>query len=189
MIDVETTPFTMYNLAMGLLAAAGTVYLLYTKRFVIEYRRFLSYLCTGILLFAVGGPLVDVFAPEWSHVIHGIAAMFVLFGLYDPVHNDLRKEEWIRLLFEEPEQLRHPREWMRPVDEQILKVFNSSELVLTPSIIAYNIGYSSKEVNRRLSTMTDHGYVERIEHGKYRMTEVGGSYLHGRLDAPQEVGE
>ncbi len=182
MVHANLTPFTLYNFAIGLLSAVGIAYLLYTQWYVIEYRRFLSYLGAGLLLFAIGGPLADLLAPGWIHLVHGVAATFVVFGLYNPVHNDLREEEWMRLLFTEPGQLRHPREWMRPMDERILKVFNSSGLVLTPAIIAYNIGYSSKEVNRRLSTMVEHDFVKRVERGKYRMTEVGEQYLHGGFE-------
>lgn len=182
MVHATLTPFTVYDLAMGILTAVGVVYLLYTKQFVLKYRRFLYYLGAGFLLFAVGGPLTYIFVPEWIHLVHGVSALFVVLGLYNPVHNDLRDEEWVELLFQEPGQIRHPKEWMRPVDERILELFHSSDLVLTPSIIAYNIEYSSKEVNRRLSELEDHGFVERVERGKYQMTDIGELYLQGRLD-------
>lgn len=179
---VQITPFTVYNLGMGLLAAIGLLYMLYTQRFRIRYRRFLYFLVGGLLVFAIGGPLSDLFAPRWTHFIHGLAALFVVFGLYNPVHNDLREDEWVELLVAEPEQVRHPREWMRSIDDLILELFHSSELVLTPTIIAYNINYSSKEVNRRLTTLEEHGLVKKIERGKYQLTERGEQYLQGRLN-------
>lgn len=180
------TPFTLYNLGMGVVSAVGICYLLYTQFFVLRYRRFLSFLGTGFLVFSLGGPLSAILVPEWTHFVHGIAALFVVFGLYDPVHNDLRTDEWVELLFREPGQIRHPEAWMRPADERILEVFHSSGLVLTPAIVAYNIDYSTKEVNRRLSELTDHDFVERVERGKYRMTDIGEHYLQGRFAATAE---
>lgn len=181
MVPAVMTPFTAYNLVMGLFTALGIGYLLYSQQFLMRYRRFLYLLVLGFLLFSVGGPLTGLVYPDWVHLVHGMAALLVVLALYNPVHNDLREEEWVRLLFEDPGQVRHPREWMRPIDERILELFHSSDLVLSPSIIAYNIDYSSKEVNRRLSTLTDHGFIERVERGKYRMTDIGELYLQGRL--------
>lgn len=178
---VQVTVFTAYNLVMGLLAAAGLVYLLYTQRVFIKYRRFLYFLVIGFLVFSIGGPLTDLFAPGWAHLVHGFAALFVIFGLYNPVHNDLRTGEWMELLLEEPNQVRHPREWMQPVDTRILELFHSSELVLTPTIIAYNIDYSAKEVNRRLLELEKYEFVRKVERGKYQMTELGERYLQGQL--------
>lgn len=171
----------LYNLAFGLLAAVGLVYLAYSQRFVIGYRRFFYLLIVGLLVFSVGGPLADLYAADFSHAIHGIAALFVILGLYDPVHNDLRKDEWARLLVQEPSEIRHPGEWMVPMDDEILELFHSAHLVLTPAIIAYNIDRSREEVNRRLSALEGHGLVERVERGKYRITPYGEQYLHGEF--------
>lgn len=175
-------PSPVYNLLIGLFSSVGIGYLLYVQLSRIEYRRFLYVLGAGFLLFSIGGPLAGLLAPDWIHLVHGIAALLVVFGLYDPIHNDLRTEEWVELLFKEPNQVRHPRAWMRPIDEQILELFRSADLVLTPAIVAYNIDYSTKEVNRRLSVLTDHGFVERIERGKYQLTEIGEQYLQISLD-------
>lgn len=178
---MHLTLFTAYKFVMGVLAGAGLVYLLYSQRNVIPYRRFLYLLVTGLLVFAVAGPLADIFAPRWAHIVHGVSAVFIIFGLYNPVHNDLRRDEWARLLLEDPILARNPAEWMRPIDDQILQLFHSADLVLTPSIIAYNIDYSAKEVNRRLSTLADHGLVGKVERGKYQLTETGERYLRGEL--------
>ncbi len=182
----HVTPFTVFNLIAGGVAAVGVLYLLYTQFFVLHYRRFLSYLGAGLLIFSVGGPVVGILVPEWIHLIHGIAAIFVVAGLYSPVHNDLRTDEWVALIFQDPGQVRNPEEWMRPMDERILEVFHSSRLVLTPAIVAYNIDYSKKAVNRRLTELADHDFVERVDRGKYRMTEIGEHYLQGRHDAETE---
>jgi hypothetical protein len=171
----------LYNLGVGMLSAVGLVYLAYSQRFVVGYRRFFYLLIAGLLVFAVGGPLADLFFADYAHVVHGLAGVLVILGLYDPVHNDLRKDEWARLLVQEPADLRHPGSWMVPMDDEILELFHSVHLVLTPAIIAYNIDRSREEVNRRLSELVDRGLVERAERGKYRITQLGERYLRGEL--------
>jgi DNA-binding IclR family transcriptional regulator len=66
------------------------------------------------------------------------------------------------------------------MDDRVLELFHTSDLVLTPAIIAYNIDYSRGEVNRRLAELETHGFVEKVERGKYRLTEQGEQYLQGR---------
>ncbi|QLG26502.1 hypothetical protein HUG10_02630 [Halorarum halophilum] len=51
---------------------------------------------TGLILFVVGGSVMEVVSPNLLHWIHGIAALLVILGLYSPVNNVLRKEEWVR---------------------------------------------------------------------------------------------
>lgn len=168
-----------YDLALGLLAGVGMIYLLYLERFV-RHRRSLLLTVLGLFTFAVGGPLFEVFLSSYVHLVHSFAAILVVLGLYDPVHNDLRTDEWAELLLRDPSRMRLPAEWMTPMDDDILELFHSSDLVLTPSIIAYNIEYSREEVNRRLSELESHDVVERVDRGKYRITEVGEEYLAGR---------
>lgn len=188
-MPAHINPFTIYNLVMGLLAGIGLLYLLYVHRYLVPYRRFLAFLLLGLLVFSVGDPITDIVAPEWGHLIHSISAVFVIYGLYDPVQNDLRRDEWTTILLEEPAIARNPAEWMRPIDDAILNLFHSAELVLTPSIIAYNIGYNAKEVNRRLTMLSDHGMVKKVERGKYQLTERGERYLQGELVDETETAE
>ena len=172
-------PFAIYDVVMGLLSGVGIVYLLYVEQFVIEYRQFLFVTTVGLLVFAVVGPIFDLLDPSLVHVVHGVAALLVIFGLYNPVHNDLRKDEWAELLLKDPTEMRHPAEWMAPIDDRIIELFHSSNLVLTPAIIAYNIEYSRGEVNRRLTKLERHGLIERVERGKYRISGLGEQYLQG----------
>lgn len=178
--------FQLYNVVTGVLSAVGLVYLAYAQRSVVGYRRFFHLLITGLLVFSVGGPFVDLVAPDYNHAVHGLAALLVVLGLYDPVRNDLRKDEWARLLLQEPSELRHPGAWMVPMDDDILELFHSVHLVLTPAIIAYNIDRSREEVNRRLTELEEHGLVEREERGKYRITQLGEQYLQGELATDRE---
>jgi hypothetical protein len=170
---------TLYNLALGFVGSIALMYLLYIERFVVGNRRFLLVTTFGILLFIGFAPLMAVLAPAYVHVVHGFAAVFVILGLYDPVTNDLRKDDWARLLFRDPSDSRHPADWMVPLDDDILVLFHRKDLVLTPAIVAYNLDRSREEVNRRLSELADCGLVERVERGKYRITGVGVEYLDG----------
>lgn len=173
-------PFVQYNILVGIIATVGLIYLFYIHRYIIEVHRFLYFLLAGFLVFSIGGPLADLFVPNWSHAVHGLAALFVVFALYNPVHNDLRKDEWARLVLRDPAWIRHSAEWMTPMDDRILELFHSSELVFSPAIIAYNIDFSRGEVNRRLAELEEHGYVEKVERGKYRLRKQGEQYLRGR---------
>lgn len=176
----EMTPFIRYNFVVGLVVGIELLYFLYIQA-PLDYRQFLFFTVTGLLLFVVGGPLFELFLPSLVHWIHGFAALLVIFGLYNPVNDDLRTEEWAQLLLNDPTQIRQPADWMAPIDDTILNVFHNSELVLTPAIIAFNIDYSREEVNRRLTKLETHGLVEKVERGKYRMTYLGEQYLQGKL--------
>lgn len=179
-MTADLGPFVLYDLLIGVIAAVGLVYLFYIQRYVVEFHQFLYYLLAGFLVFSIGGPLADLFVPAWSHAVHGLSALFVVLALYNPVHNDLRKDEWARLVLQDPAWIRHTAEWMTPMDDRIIELFHSSELVLTPAIIAYNIDYSRGEINRRLSELEGHDFVEKVERGKYRLTERGEQYLEGK---------
>lgn len=171
--------FTAYNLVIGLLTGLGVVYFLVLKRTVVEYHRFLVATIAGLMLFLIGGPVSELALPALAHWVHGAAALLVIFGLYDPVRNDLRRDAWTEVLLKDPGQVRQPADWMLPIDDAILGLFHGTDLVLTPSIVAYNIGYSRDEVNRRLVELKRRGFVEKVERGKYRITALGRRYVRG----------
>ncbi|MFC7139262.1 MarR family transcriptional regulator [Halosimplex aquaticum] len=81
--------------------------------------------------------------------------------------------------------MRQPADWMQPMDERILEALQSCGLVLSPSIIAYNIDKSREAVGRRLSELSDFGLVERVDRGKYIITTEGEDYLNGDLNASE----
>lgn len=68
------------------------------------------------------------------------------------------------------------------MDDRILEVLNAG-LVLSPTIIAYNIDKSREAVGRRLSELSTAGMVRRIERGRYEITDLGQEYLAGEIDA------
>lgn len=174
---MESAPFTTYNLVVGLFTGVGVGYFLSLERTEVGFRRSMVVTAAGLVLFLVGGPVTEVLAPALVHWVHGTAALLVVAGLYDPLEGDLREEAWSELVLDEPARIRQPPEWMLPIDDAILELFHNSDLVLTPSIVAYNIDYSREEVNRRLAELEDRGYVERVERGKYRVTTLGKQYI------------
>lgn len=177
----ELSPFTAYNLLVGLITGIGVIYFLHVKQTVIEYRWFLFVTIAGLLLFLVGGPIAEIAIPEFVHWVHGVAALLVILGLYDPLQNDSRSDLWTEMLLKDPAQVRQPSEWMLPIDDTILSLFHATDLVLTPSIVAYNIDYSRDEVNRRLTELEQRGFVEKVERGKYRLTVLGKQHIEGPI--------
>lgn len=80
--------------------------------------------------------------------------------------------------------MRQPADWMTPMDDRILEVLDAG-LVLSPTIIAYNIDKSREAVGRRLSVLSEAGLTERIERGRYKICEEGRAYLAGDVDSDE----
>lgn len=76
-------------------------------------------------------------------------------------------------------------DWQTPLDDEILELLASSDLVLSPSIIAFNLDRSREGVADRISVLMDYGLIEKVERGKYRISEKGKEYLKGELDAAE----
>ncbi|TKX43859.1 MULTISPECIES: winged helix-turn-helix domain-containing protein [Halorubrum] len=79
--------------------------------------------------------------------------------------------------------MRKPADWMQmPTDDRILEALEGG-LRLTPAVIAENIEKSRTHVSRRLSDLTDYGFVKKPKRGYYEITELGRGYLAGNVDA------
>ncbi|RKD89021.1 helix-turn-helix domain-containing protein [Halopiger aswanensis] len=180
---LELPPFAVYNLAVGVVTAVGLLYFLFFRPTVVDYHRHLLLTISGLLLFLVGGPLTELLVPTAVHWIHGAASVLVVIGLYSPVKSELRQDAWADVLLRNPERVRQSDEWMHPIDDAILGLFHSKDLVLTPAIIAYNIDYSREEVNRRLVELESRGFVSKVERGKYRITTLGNQYIEGGVSS------
>lgn len=63
-------------------------------------------------------------------------------------------------------------EWLTEMDKEILDAM-SMGLTLTPAIIAENIDRSRKGVSNRLSSLQAGGLVEKVDRGKYEITDEG----------------
>lgn len=173
---LEIPPFTTYNLAIGLVTGLGVLSFLVFKETVVDYHRSLITI-TGLLVFLIGEPLTEIVFSEYVHWVHGVAATLVVAGLYDTLQRDFHRDVWSELLLRSSDQVRQPAEWMLPIDDAILELFHATDLVLTPSIIAYNIDYRRGEANRRLAELERRGFVEKVERGKYRLTILGTQYI------------
>jgi predicted transcriptional regulator len=63
-------------------------------------------------------------------------------------------------------------DWLTDMDLEILE-FMSCEFILSPTIIAENIGRSREGVSSRLSALQAGGLVAKLDRGKYRITRDG----------------
>lgn len=63
-------------------------------------------------------------------------------------------------------------QWLTDMDLEILE-FMSCEFILSPTIIAENIGRSREGVSGRLSALRGAGLVSKLDRGKYRITSEG----------------
>lgn len=140
-------PIVAYDLAVGILASLGLGYLLYARRTRLVYRPSIVVSFAGLFIFVLGDPLTQLFYRPAIHFVHGIAALLVAYGLYDPTQNRLRQTEWSVFLLRDPSVIRSNPNWMTPMDDHILQMFKTSELILSPSIIALNIDRSREAVN------------------------------------------
>jgi DNA-binding Lrp family transcriptional regulator len=75
-------------------------------------------------------------------------------------------------------------DWLTEMDEEILSVLGT-DLTLTPSIIAENIDRSQKGVGNRLSALQAGGLVDKVERGKYKLTEEGKSMVFKPVESSE----
>jgi predicted transcriptional regulator len=100
----------------------------------------------------------------------------------DESDNESEDDEWESL---GTYKVENP-DWLTEMDIQILDAL-ARGLTLTPSIIADNTDRSRAGVSQRLSTLQAAGYVEKIDRGKYEITEEGMEFLSGRLLNPEKL--
>lgn len=77
-------------------------------------------------------------------------------------------------------------DWIGETDRDILRVL-ATELVLTPSIIAENTGYSRVSISRHLDTLRAGGLVEKVDRGKYRITYDGFEIVSEPTETPDDI--
>ena len=96
------TVLDAFNIATSGAAAVGLLYLLYSSRYVVGYRRFFSLITFGLFLVVLGGPFLALVSPAIRHGIHGFATLFIAVGLYDLTRVEIAtRRDWETLLFKE----------------------------------------------------------------------------------------
>jgi len=76
-------------------------------------------------------------------------------------------------------------EWFAKVDYPIMGFFESHDIQASPSVIAWNIGYDNDYVGRRLRALSTAGFLNRIDEGRYELSDLGREFLAGDLDADE----
>lgn len=66
--------------------------------------------------------------------------------------------------------------------EALFEVNETPLAAQSPAVIAYNLDYSQENVTRKLHELNKAGLVEKIESGRYQVTDTGQAYLAGDLD-------
>lgn len=178
-----------YDIGVDLIAGVGVIYLLVMERELMDQRRFFYFTTVGILVYIAAEPLDLSFPPWITHTVHGLGLLLIAIGVARPVLREIHDDHWASMLVDRPETIRPREEWMTPLDDRIMSLFHSTDLVLSPALIAYNIDYSRDEVNRRLSVLTEHGLLERVDHGKYGLTAAGEHYFYGDTGETSSVFE
>lgn len=174
--------FETYGVVTCAVSALGLVYLLWAEWVDAGYQWSFVAATVGLFAFAVVEPLSDWYLSTYAHAVHAVMLLPIVGGLAALVAGHLETGDWADALVTDPVHVHGSPEWMKPLDHRVISLFHSTDIVLTPAIVAYNLEYSREEVNRRLSELTEHGYVERVERGKYRLTADGERYL--RTGAP-----
>lgn len=88
-------------------------------------------------------------------------------------------EDWKMLAGEKPN-------WATESDMKILHMLKRTDLILTPSVIAENLDISRVTVTNRLSTLQGAGLVEKVDRGKYRISDKGVFLF---TEDPEDLGD
>lgn len=72
--------------------------------------------------------------------------------------------------------------WMTQGDDRILETLESSGIVLSPAVLAYNTDYTRNYVNKRLRKLRNNKLVVRVDPGYYKITDRGRAYLAGQIE-------
>ena len=84
--------------------------------------------------------------------------------------------------------MRKSGKWMVLLDERILELLNEDENeYMAPSDIASlnGIPYSSNHVARRCRKLAEHGLIQSVGRGVYKITDNGRAYLREEYNAAE----
>ena len=92
------------------------------------------------------------------------------------------------------EKMHRQVDWLRAADVRILEYLYAAKdtrgnpSIQTPTTIAANTGHASKYVGERVRHLANHDLVERVERGKYRLSDRGERLMGGDL-RPEDLEE
>ena len=78
-------------------------------------------------------------------------------------------------------------DWMVAADVLILEFLYAARdrrgdpSIQTPHTISLNTGYSRQHVSQRSKVLVDHGLVEQLDEGQYRLTDFGEQVLENEI--------
>lgn len=80
--------------------------------------------------------------------------------------------------------MRYSARWMTIADERILEHLAETETD-TPKSMAESgrVRFSRQYIGERCRKLTEHGLLQHLGNGVYRITDQGEQYLEGDLDA------
>jgi predicted transcriptional regulator len=73
--------------------------------------------------------------------------------------------------------------WFAKVDYPILDFLSNHDIEVSPSVVAWNIGYDNDYVGKRLRALSGAGLLNRVDEGRYEVSDLGRQFLAGDLDA------
>lgn len=79
--------------------------------------------------------------------------------------------------------VRNRPDWMTKGDYEILQALDDATIcdVLNPAILGWNLDYSRSYVSSRLKELAERGWVERVDEGRYRISERGQRAFAGDM--------
>ena len=79
-------------------------------------------------------------------------------------------------------------EWITRADDYILELLESTDMALTPRVLAFNLDYSRRYIGDRCRLLLEADLVQKVgeKQGFYRISDKGRAYLRGEL-TPDEL--
>lgn len=81
-------------LLAGLLGTLGAGYLLYVDTIIVHYTSFFKIIAFGLLVFVLTAPVVFLYAVEFIHAVHALAAAVISVGLYTLIRSEIRPDRY-----------------------------------------------------------------------------------------------
>lgn len=82
--------------------------------------------------------------------------------------------------------MRKSSPWMTLWDDRLMEVVREEGPSSAGELVDHQYIHVSKStISRRLNKLADHGLLDRLPNGVYRLTKEGEKYLDGELNAEQ----